>query len=84
MTALVLDIPDHPRVRILDGLASPDLAERLTRDINATLQLPEVKERLAGLGLEVVAGSPQQYTQLLQKDVAKWTDAVKRSGAVAE
>lgn len=30
MTALVLDIPDHPRVRILDGLASPDLAERLS------------------------------------------------------
>ncbi|MEI7446107.1 MAG: tripartite tricarboxylate transporter substrate binding protein [Burkholderiales bacterium] len=62
----------------------PDIAATLTREVNATLQLPDVKEKLAAIGLEVVAGSPQQYTELLRRDVAKWTEAVKRSGAVAE
>jgi len=61
-----------------------DVADKLTREINATLVQPDVRERLAGIGLEVVAGGPQAYSQMLPKDVAKWTDAVKRSGAVAE
>jgi tripartite-type tricarboxylate transporter receptor subunit TctC len=62
----------------------PDIAATLTREVNATLLLPDVKERLAGLGLEVVAAGAQPYNELLKKDVAKWTEAVKRSGAVAE
>jgi tripartite-type tricarboxylate transporter receptor subunit TctC len=61
-----------------------DVAERLSREINATLTLPDVRDKLAGIGLEVVAAGAAQYTPLLQRDVAKWTDAVKRSGAVAE
>ncbi|MCX7200814.1 MAG: tripartite tricarboxylate transporter substrate binding protein [Burkholderiales bacterium] len=61
-----------------------DIADRLSREINATLSLPDVRERLAGIGLEVVAGGAAQYTPVLQRDVVKWTDAVKRSGAVAE
>ena len=61
-----------------------DIADRLSREINATLSLPDVRERLAAIGLEVVAGGAAQYTPLLQRDVVKWSDAVKRSGAVAE
>jgi hypothetical protein len=60
------------------------VADRLSREINATLTLPDVRDKLAGIGLEVVAAGAAQYTPLLQRDVAKWTDAVKRSGAVAE
>jgi tripartite-type tricarboxylate transporter receptor subunit TctC len=61
-----------------------DIADRLSREINATLSLPDVRERLAAIGLEVVAGGAAQYTPLLQRDVVKWSDAVKRSGAVTE
>jgi tripartite-type tricarboxylate transporter receptor subunit TctC len=61
-----------------------DIAERLSREINATLSLPDVREKLAGIGLGVVAGGAAQFTPVLQRDVVKWTDAVKRSGAVAE
>ena len=60
-----------------------DVAATLTREINATLQLPDVKERLAAIGLEVVAGDGAQYTERLKVDLPRWTDAVKRSGAVA-
>jgi tripartite-type tricarboxylate transporter receptor subunit TctC len=61
-----------------------DVAATLTREFNATLTLPDVREKLGGIGLEVVAGGPQPYLDLLKVDVAKWTEAVKRSGAVAE
>ena len=43
-----------------------------------------MQERLAKLGLEVVASSPADYTRLLASDVPKWGKAVKDSGAVAE
>jgi tripartite-type tricarboxylate transporter receptor subunit TctC len=61
-----------------------EVADRLTREVNATLLLPEVRDKLAAIGLEVVAGNAQTYAPLLKKDVLKWTEAVKRSGAVAE
>jgi tripartite-type tricarboxylate transporter receptor subunit TctC len=61
-----------------------DVVARLNAEIGATLKLPEVRERLAGLGLEVVASTPAQYLQQLEPDVVKWGKAVKDSGAVAE
>lgn len=61
-----------------------EVVDRLAREITATLNLPDIRERLTSLGTEVLAASPQAYAQLLPRDVAKWTEAVKRSGAVAE
>ncbi len=61
-----------------------DIVSKLNREIAATLNLPDIKERLAQLGLEVVGSSVAQYQQLQERDVVKWGDAVRRSGAVAE
>jgi len=61
-----------------------EVVARLNAEFTATLNLPEVKERLAGLGLEVVASSPAEYNKVLARDVPKWGKAVKDSGAVAE
>ncbi len=61
-----------------------DVVARLNADIAATLNLPEIKDKLAGLGLEVVASSPQDYLTLLRGDVKKWGDAVRMSGAKAD
>ncbi len=61
-----------------------DVAATLNREIAATLREPETLERLAKLGLVVVASSQDELTALLQRDVPKWGKAVKDSGAVAE
>ena len=61
-----------------------DIVSKLNREIAATLNLPDIKERLAQLGLEVVGSSVAQFQQLQERDVVKWGDAVKRSGAVVE
>ncbi|MBL0901551.1 MAG: tripartite tricarboxylate transporter substrate binding protein, partial [Reyranella sp.] len=61
-----------------------DVSAKLNAEIAATLQQPAVKERLARIGLEVVASSPAELTAALQRDVPKWGKAVKDSGAVAE
>jgi tripartite-type tricarboxylate transporter receptor subunit TctC len=61
-----------------------DTAAKLNQEIAATLREPETRERLAKIGLEVVASSGAGLTEVLQRDVPKWGKAVKDSGAVAE
>ena len=61
-----------------------DIVSRLNAEFVATLRAPEVRERLAALGLDVVASTPAEVTQVLSRDVPKWGKAVKDSGAVAE
>jgi tripartite-type tricarboxylate transporter receptor subunit TctC len=61
-----------------------EIATRLGQIFTAALTDPDTKERLAKIGLEVVASSPPELTQVLERDVPKWGAAVKASGAVAE
>ncbi len=61
-----------------------DVAAKLNREIAVTLREPETQERLAKIGLEVVASSQDELAQVLQRDVPKWGKAVKDSGAVAD
>ena len=61
-----------------------DIAATLNQIFTAALTDPDTRERLAKIGLEVVASSPQELTQVLEHDVPTWGAAVKASGAVAE
>jgi tripartite-type tricarboxylate transporter receptor subunit TctC len=61
-----------------------EVAARLNQEIAAALREPETQERLAKLGLVVVASPQSGLTDVLQRDVPKWGKAVRDSGAVAE
>ena len=61
-----------------------EIATKLNQEIAATLRDPETQERLAKLGLVVVASPQSGLTEVLQRDVPKWGKAVRNSGAVAE
>ena len=61
-----------------------DIAAKLNQEIAATLREPGTRERLAKIGLVVVASSAAGLAEVLQRDVPKWGKAVKDSGAVAE
>ena len=58
-----------------------DVVAKLNQEIAAALNDPPIKERLASIGLEVVASSPGQLLAMLPGEVKKWGEAVKRSGA---
>lgn len=61
-----------------------DVTAKLNQEIATTLRQPETLERLAKIGLVVVASSPSGLTDVLQRDVPKWGKAVKDSGAVSD
>ena len=51
---------------------SPEVLAKIEAAVNQTLQDGDVKERLAKLGIEPVGGSPQQFSQMVAADAAKW------------
>ena len=54
-----------------------DITVRWNTEINRILQLPEVKERLAGDGMEPAGGSPERFGEVLRRDITKWQKVVK-------
>ena len=49
----------------------------LNREINRTLGLPDVRERLTQLGVEVVGGTPEQLSDAIAKELGTWSRLVK-------
>ena len=62
------------------GIPEPVVA-KLNQEIATVLNDPPIRERLAGIGLEVVASSPAQLNAMLPGELKRWGEAVKRSGA---
>ena len=57
---------------------------RLHNDIAKALRDPDVDKRLAGLGFEVVASTPEQFSAYIKSEIKKWEKVVKASGAKVE
>jgi tripartite-type tricarboxylate transporter receptor subunit TctC len=58
--------------------------EKLNREAVRALQLPDVKDRLARLGAEVVGNTPAEARKFIGDEVAKWAKTVKAAGITVE
>ncbi|MGE0333448.1 MAG: tripartite tricarboxylate transporter substrate binding protein [Ramlibacter sp.] len=61
-----------------------ELATRLSTGINQALQEPDVKERLARLGIDPVGGTPAQFAAMANADRAKWKKIITDRKITAE
>lgn len=59
----------------------PAIIQRLHQIAAKGMNSPEVKERMANQAFDVVANSPAEFGDFLQREVARWKVAVKESGA---
>jgi tripartite-type tricarboxylate transporter receptor subunit TctC len=57
------------------------IVARLNAEINKALVSQNAKDRLAGNGYDLVGGTPEQFAELVQKEMTKWAEVVKRTGA---
>ena len=57
-----------------------DIVARLHKEIVAVLALPDVRERLASDGSEVIGNTPEEFTAMLKSEIARWQAAVKAAG----
>ena len=64
------------------GMA-PALQQRLNAELNRIMTLPQVKDRLAGMGVEVAPESTEAFARRLQADAEKWGALIRRLGIEA-
>jgi tripartite-type tricarboxylate transporter receptor subunit TctC len=57
-----------------------DIINKLNAESAHALNAPAVKERMAGMGLFVVANKPEEFAELLKKEIPRWAKVVKDSG----
>ena len=60
------------------------VVDRLNTEVAKVLKTPEMKEKMTGLGTDVVANSPEQFAQYLREETAKWSKIVKDAGIKLE
>jgi len=61
------------------------IVERLHRELNLTMQEPEVIKKLQGLGSEtLLSKNPAEFEEFIQSEYVKWGQRVKESGAKIE
>lgn len=62
----------------------PDIVQRLSREIGNALAMPDVKERLAKLGVEGAASSPEAFRTFMGQQVEVLKKMVQVTGVKAE
>ncbi len=69
-----------------NGLAGPagipaPVVEKIHAEVSRVVRLPEIHDKLVGLGAEPALSTPAQFSALIQAELAKWAKVVKASGA---
>jgi tripartite-type tricarboxylate transporter receptor subunit TctC len=54
---------------------------RLYQETDRILNAPELKERFQAQGVDLTTSTPDEFTALIRKEIPKWRDVVKKSGA---
>ena len=60
------------------------VVEPLQQQIAASLRLPDIRERLAALGIDPVGNTPAELGAIVRADIAKWTAVAKSANIKAE
>jgi len=69
---------------VVPSAVPPALVQKLNQDINAVLREKDLSERLAGLGAEIITGSPRDFADYIAREIPKWSKVVRDSGAKAD
>jgi len=73
-------------VMSISGLVVPaatprDIVRKIHADVRKVLDVPELKTRMGGLGMDAAAsGSPEEFDAYIRSEIAKWAEVVKSSG----
>jgi tripartite-type tricarboxylate transporter receptor subunit TctC len=62
----------------------PDIVAKLNAAFVKVMAMPEVRDKLAGGGLDVVGDAPDEFARFIRAEIAKWSAIAKAVGAKAE
>jgi tripartite-type tricarboxylate transporter receptor subunit TctC len=62
----------------------PEIIEKLNSEINAALAVPDIKARLADLGVAPLAGSPADFGKFIAAEAEKWSKVIRAANIKIE
>ena len=62
----------------------PDVVDKISKDVERIVQLPDVRERLAGLGAEAMPMTPAQFTKFVHVEIEDSAKVIKAAGIKAQ
>ena len=65
---------------LVAGGTPRDIIVKLQQEVARVLNLPELKERLAGEGMTIVASTPVQFVEFLAVETAKYNRIIQSAG----
>ena len=76
------DIEEYTWVGFFAPAGTPaPIVQKLNAAMNEALRMPDVRSKLEALTFEPIGGTPQQFTDYVRAEVAKWANVVKLTGA---
>ncbi len=60
------------------------IVDRIQQDVAAAMQLPDVRDKLLGMGAEIVGNTSDEFKTFFERDYAKMGQVVKEVGLKAE
>ena len=61
-----------------------EVVAKLNDAMVRTMKSPEVRERMAQIGFDVVAGTPEEFGQFMKAEVDRWIAVVNKGGIKAD
>jgi tripartite-type tricarboxylate transporter receptor subunit TctC len=87
-TVIESGVPGY-EVNVWFGVVAPantprDVVTKLNTEINKIFAMNDVRQRFTNGGVTPVGGTPEQFTEHIRNEVAKWGKVVKATGARVE
>ncbi|HUW36203.1 MAG TPA: tripartite tricarboxylate transporter substrate binding protein [Rhodocyclaceae bacterium] len=72
----------HSMFGIVVPRATPrDVVHKISADLEKVLQMPDLRARMASIGMTPVGTTPEQFDAYIRSEIVKWAAVVKSSGA---
>jgi tripartite-type tricarboxylate transporter receptor subunit TctC len=62
---------------------SSAIVERVNRETLRVLALPDVRKRFADLGLDILGGTPAEFTAAMEREIPQWAKVIRQAGIKA-
>jgi len=86
-----IDESGYPGVAIeaWAGLLAPhgtpdDIIQKLNGEANRVLAIPAIREQLIKLGIDPAGSTPEEFLELIKRDIPVWRDRVKAAGVAID
>ena len=63
---------------------APEIIDKMNSELVRMFQVPELKDRLSGQGIEIATSTPEQLATLIRTDLARWAKIIRAANIKLE